>query len=675
MTMESETEVVEASDAIPRTGDDTLGDGPGRRVTVSSPSETWSIKDSAELYRIDEWGMGFFSISDDGHLVVELDTEKGHSVDLYEVMCGLDDRGISAPVSVGFPDLLKAKMQEMAAAFAAAIDENSYRGEYTAVYPIKVNQHRALVRQVEHLGRRHGFGLEVGSKPELLAVMALTVDHPERLIICNGFKEQRYVDHIMLATKLGRHVVAVVENFSEVELLVKASRAFSVRPRIGVRLKLDAVTTGRWQGSTGDKAKFGLTIPGLLDVVDYLRSEGMLECLELLHCHMGSQLSDIQVINTGLQELARVYVGLAGMGAGLCLIDVGGGLGVDYDGSQTNWDFSTNYSLQEYAATVVYRIMSVCDEAGVAHPTIVTEAGRAMVSHHSVLVTNVLGASQIDRHALTDEEAAAELASGNHPPIVREGFEALLAVGPDRLLESYHDALQARQEALTRFSVGLLDLEQRGLVDRVFWSTCLKVSRLAQTLDPLPEELTELEQKLSDTYVCNLSVFQSLPDSWAIDQVFPIMPLHRLDEEPARRATIADITCDSDGKIDRFIQLEDVATVLPVHDLRDHEPYYLAIFLVGAYQETLGDLHNLFGDTNLVHIRFDEEEGWYVDEVVEGDTVGEVLGYLQYDSRGLFQAIRRDCERSVRAKRLTAAESRALLAAYDSGLTGYTYLE
>ncbi|MEE4273608.1 MAG: biosynthetic arginine decarboxylase [Thermoanaerobaculales bacterium] len=656
-------------------------EGPQKaRTVVSHPAapelpNSWSPADSVELYRIDEWGEGFFSINDEGHLEVILDREKNHRVDLHEVVVGLGDRGISAPVNIGFPDLIAARMRDMAEAFAVAIDDNGYTGDYTAVYPIKVNQNRALVGRVEQLGRRHGFGLEVGSKPELLAVMALTVKHPDRLIVCNGFKEARYVNHIMLATKLGRRIIAVVESFSELELLVRAAREYSVRPRIGVRLKLEALATGRWQASTGDKAKFGLTIPGVLEVVRYLRQENMLDCLEMLHCHMGSQLSDIQVINAGLQDVARVYADLRKIGASLSYLDVGGGLGVDYDGSQTNWDFSTNYSLQEYAATVIYRVKSVCDEAGVEHPTIVTEAGRAMVSHHSVLVTNVLGVSQIDRHAIDDETAAAELAGGGHPRVVREALETLLTMSSDRLLESYHDAIQGRQEALTRFSVGLLDLEQRGLVDRVFWSACLKVNRMAAALDPAPEEIADLQQKLSDTYFCNLSVFQSLPDSWAIDQVFPIVPIHRLGEEPTRRATLADITCDSDGKIDRFIEHEDVATVLPVHPLRENEPYYLAILLAGAYQETLGDLHNLFGDANLVHIGFDEEEGWFVEDVVEGDTIAEVLGYLQYDVRELWHAIRRDCERSVRARRMTAAESRILLSSYEAGLSGYTYLE
>ena len=643
--------------------------------TAAPDPESWSVASSKELYRTEDWGMGYFSIADNGHLVVNLDPDRERVVDLYEIVRGLDDRGISSPVCIGFPDLLAARMQEMSDAFSDAIEANSYRGSYSAVYPIKVNQNRALVKEIETGGRTHGFGLEVGSKPELLAVMGLTVDHPDRLIICNGFKEERYVRHIMLATQLGRHVVAVIENINELEILISNAASFGVRPGIGIRLKLDSLATGRWHGSTGDKAKFGLTIPGVLKVVRRLREVGMLDCLELLHCHMGSQLSNIQVINEGIQDLARVYTDLQKMGAALTYLDIGGGLGVDYDGSQTNWDFSTNYNLAEYAETAVYRIKTVCDEAGVPHPAIVTEAGRAMVSHHSLLVTDILGVSRIDRHALTDEQAEAELGNEKHPRVVDELIENLLSVTPDRLLESYHDALQSRQDALTRFRVGLIGLEDRGFVDQIFWSICLKVIRLSSDLDPLPEELAELEQQMSDTYFCNMSVFQSLPDSWAIDQVFPIMPIHRLDEEPTRKATLADITCDSDGKIDRFIEHEDVSPVLALHPVRKNEPYYIGIFLTGAYQETLGDLHNLFGDTHLVHIRYDDDEGWYVDEVIEGDTVGEVLGYLQYDVRELFQAIRRDCERSVRAKRLTAAESRVLLAAYESGLTGYTYLE
>jgi arginine decarboxylase len=637
---------------------------------------SWTTADSAELFRIDDWGKDLFEIGSNGHLVVKLDRESDAAVDLYEVVQGLEERGIRSPVTIGFPDLLRVRMRDLADAFANAISENGYGAGYTGVYPIKVNQQRFLVENVERLGRSTEFGFEVGSKPELLAIMAMTTNRPERLIVCNGFKEDRYVQQILLATKLGRKIVAVVENLDELDLMIATFAQAKARPRIGIRLKLESLGSGRWRHSTGEKAKFGLGVADVLDVVRRLGEAGMLDCLVLLHCHMGSQLSDIQVVNDGLGELTRVYVELCRLGAGLCYLDVGGGLGVDYDGSKTNSDFSINYDLQEYASTVIYRVKSGCDEGGVAHPTIVTEAGRALVSHYCVLVCNVLGVNRVDRFTISVEEARGILAARDEVPrALEEVLDALESVSPDRLVESFHDAAQARAEALTLFRVGLLDLETRGLVDRVFWTTCIKVNGLAHELEVVPEELQELDVRLSDTYFCNLSIFQSLPDAWAIDQVFPIMPIHRLDEEPERRATLVDITCDSDGRIDRFIDLEDIASTLPLHEIRNGEGYYLGIFLTGAYQETLGDLHNLFGDTNLVFVTVDEGGRWGIDEVVEGDTVSEVLSYLQYDPTALYQAIRRDCEESMRAGLLSVAEGRLVLEEYKQGLTGYTYLE
>jgi len=647
------------------------------RGEMADPSSAeWRASRSAELYRIDAWGEGFFDVSDRGHLTIAPDRGSETAIDLYEVVGGLKERGIGTPVIVGFPHLVKRRMQDMVAAFTAAIEENRYRSGYTGVYPIKVNQHRYLVKEVDEFGRDLGFGLEVGSKPELLAVMGLTADGRDRLIICNGFKEERFIRHILRATKLGRRIVAVIENIDELDLVIRQSIAESVRPRIGVRLKIDTRSSGRWLDSTGEKAKFGLTIPGILEVVTRLKEAGMLDCLELLHCHMGSQIGDIQVINAGIGEVARVYVELNRLGARMRYIDVGGGLGIDYDGSKTNSDFSVNYSLEEYAGTVVYRVMAVCDEAGVDHPTIVTEAGRAMVCHHSVLVFNVLGCNRMDRWTLDIESARAAVEAEGTSRVLGDLLSAYESVSDDTLLEAYHDAVQAREEALIHFNVGLLGLAGRGLADRLFWSICVKVGRLARDLDPRPEELEELELRLSDTYFCNLSVFQSLPDSWAIDQIFPIMPIHRLDEEPRRLATLVDITCDSDGKINRFIDpVEDVAPVLPVHEFEHGEAYYLGAFLVGAYQETLGDFHNLFGDTNIVHIRSYPDGSWGIEEVVVGDSVSEVLSYLEYDPRELSQAIRRECERAVRSDRLSVADSRAILEAYDEGLQGSTYLE
>jgi arginine decarboxylase len=479
----------------------------------------------------------------------------------------------------------------------------------------------------------------------------------------------------MLATKLGRKIVAVIENVHELDLLIEHSRASGVRPLIGIRFKLQTPSAGRWSDSTGVKAKFGLDIPGIVDAVEKLRGAGMIDCLQLLHCHMGSQISDINVINRGVGELARVFVELWKLGAPLQFIDVGGGLGSDYEGTQSTRDFSVNYDLNEYAMTVVYRIQSVCDDFEIPHPTVVTESGRALVCHHSVLVFNVLATSRPDRWTEGENERAIAASPTKLPRVLEDVLEAYQSTSPDRVLESFHDAQQARDEATTLFNVGNLTLTHRALVERVFWSTCRKVLEFAREIDPLPEELQEVEVQLSDTCFCNLSVFQSVPDAWAVEQVFPIMPIHRLDEEPTIRATLVDITCDSDGKIDRFIDEEDVAQVLSIHEKYPDKPYYLAVLMVGAYQETLGDLHNLFGDANLVHVRLDESGQWIISDEVEGDTVSEVLGYLQYDSRELYRNIRRDCERSVRAGDMTAAESRELLAAYERGLNGYTYLE
>ncbi|MBI1367497.1 MAG: biosynthetic arginine decarboxylase [Planctomycetes bacterium] len=656
-------------DIVPAQGPAPLADD-----SPAPADSNWTVADAADLYQLNGWGKGFFGINQAGHVVVMPTRDPKAKVDLHEVVTGLEERGIGSPVILGFTDLLAQRVHDMHGAFLKAIKDCEYKGEYRAVYPIKVNQQHYLVQKIRDCGREYNFGLEAGSKPELLAVMGMTVDEPERLIICNGFKEERYIRHIMLAAKLGRRIVTVIENMSELELIIQQSESYGVRAGIGVRVNLSMRGSGRWHKSSGEKAKFGLSIPSVLKVVERLREANRLDCLQLIHCHMGSQLSDIAVVNAGVNELTRVYVELAKLGAGLKYIDVGGGLGVDYDGSQTNWDFSTNYTLDEYASNVVYRVQSVCDEAEVPHPTIVTEAGRAMVSHHSVLVFNVLGSNRLDQHAVPEDFNVKSL--GKRPPrVLRDLADAFDRLGPANLLECFHDAQQAREEALTLFNVGNLSLENRGLVDRLFWSTCLKVRDLASLLDPVPEELIELEQKLSDTYFVNLSIFQSLPDSWAIDQIFPILPIHRLTEQPRRKATLADITCDSDGKIDRFVDVRDVRNTLPLHEIKDGEPYYLAAFLVGAYQETLGDLHNLFGDTNVVHIRLDESGDWNIDEIVEGDTVREVLTYLQYDPRDLYQAIRRDCERCVRTNQMSVAESRILLGAYEQGLSGYTYLE
>jgi arginine decarboxylase len=644
---------------------------------VRTPARTgngWSIEDSLELYQIPAWGNGYFSVNGTGHLVVRPDTTPDREIDLYEVVRGLSERDLTAPLVLRFSDILKHRLQRLADAFAQAIAENDYRNRYAAVFPIKVNQQRLVVEEVFRYGRQHGFGLEVGSKPELLAVMAMTEGSPDRLIICNGFKDSSYIEAVVLATKLGRTIVPVVENYSELGLILRLAEKHGVRPRIGVRIKLSSEGSGRWRQSAGDRSKFGLFVTEILEAVETLRARGMLDCLQLVHCHPGSQLQDIRRVKEAINELAHVYVELVRLGAGLKYIDVGGGLGVDYDGSGTNFPSSMNYTLAEYANDVVYRIASVCNARGVEHPMIISESGRAIAAHHSVLVFNVLGRSALDRFTVAREDL--ELPADAPQPL-RDLAEAWQAVGPRRLVECYHDAVTARDEALQMFKLGLLSLPQRAMAERLYWATCARVRDAVRRLedDEVPEELAELEGILSDTYFCNFSVFQSLPDSWAIDQLFPIVPIHRLTEQPTRKAVLADITCDSDGKIDRFVSLRDVKRTLEVHPLREGEDYLLAAFLVGAYQETLGDLHNLFGDTHVVHIRLHDEGGWWIEEIVKGDTANKVLEYMEYDVEELYPALARDCERAVREGRMSVAESQALKRFYENELNGYAYLE
>jgi arginine decarboxylase len=633
------------------------------------------VEDANELYAVDAWGAGYFGINAAGHVVVRPSQETGREIDLYEVVTALRERDLTAPVVIRFSDILRHRLNSLAEAFNAAIAENDYRGRYTAVFPIKVNQQRLVVGEVYRCGAELGFGLEAGSKPELLAVMAMTEGAPDRVIVCNGFKDDDYIEAVILATKLGRTIIPVVENYSELDYILKHAERYQVRPRIGVRVKLAAEGAGRWRDSAGEKSKFGLFISEILDVVEKLRAHGMLDCLKLVHCHPGSQLHDIRRVKDAVNELAHVYAELSRMGADLEYIDIGGGLGVDYDGSRTNFESSMNYSVQEYASDVVYRIGSVCNAYGIPHPTIVTESGRAIAAHHAVLVFNVLGASHMDRFRVTGDIALDWPSGGEVPQPVMDLFDAYRSVSERRLVECLHDAQQAREQALAMFNVGYLTLAMRGLAERLFWAVCTRVRDLSRRLPRLPEELEGLETLLSDTYFCNLSVFQSLPDSWAIDQLFPIMPLHRLDERPTRNAVLADITCDSDGKIDRFVSLRDVKRSLELHELRAGEDYYLGAFLVGAYQETLGDLHNLFGDTHVVHIRLHDEHGWWIEEIVKGDTAAKVLGYMQYDTDELYPRFARDCERAMREGRLSVAEGQALKRFYESELNGYTYLE
>jgi arginine decarboxylase len=638
-------------------------------------SSGWGIADSLDLYAVEAWGSGYFSINDSGNVVVRPDTDPGRQIDLFEVVEQLKARDLTAPVVIRFSDILRHRLETLHRAFAAAIAENEYRGKYAAVFPIKVNQQRLVVEEVYRGSAALGFGLEVGSKPELLAVMAMTEDAPDRLIICNGFKDDSYIEAVILASKLGRTIIPVIENFSELAYVLKHAQRYEVRPRIGVRVKLASEGAGRWRESAGDRSKFGLFTTEILELIEVLREHDMLDCLKLVHCHPGSQLHDIRRVKEAVGELAHVYAELQRLGAGLEYIDVGGGLGVDYDGSRTNFESSMNYTLQEYANDVVYRVASVCDARGIAHPTIISESGRAIAAHHSVLVFNVLGVSRLDRFRVAGELEQDYDGSDEVPQPVQDLFEAYGSVSERRLVECWHDAQEAREQVYQMFKLGYISLEMRGLAERLYWATCAKVRDVARRSSRLPEELEGLEAVLTDTYFCNMSIFQSLPDSWAIDQLFPIMPVHRLSERPVRNAVLADITCDSDGKIDRFVSTRDVKRSLELHEILPGEDYYLAAFLVGAYQETLGDLHNLFGDTHVVHIRLDDEHGWWIEEVIKGDTANKVLGYMQYDTDELYPRFARDCERAMRDGRLSVAEGQALKRFYESELAGYTYLE
>jgi arginine decarboxylase len=658
---------------------------PSPKTLRSTPvnATAWKIADSLDVYQVTQWGRDYFGINDAGHVVVRPEGSNSSNgnmqpreIDLFEVVHGLKARDLTVPVVLRFTDVIRHRINRLHDAFAQAIVENDYRNRYCAVFPIKVNQQRSVVEEVYRCGASYDFGLEAGSKPELLAVMALTEDAAERMIVCNGFKDDSYIEAVILATKLGRKIIPVVENFSELNLILKHAAHYQVRPRIGVRVKLSSEGAGRWRESSGEKSKFGLFISEILQLVETLKQHNMLDCLELVHCHPGSQLQDIRRVKDAINELAHVYAELKLLGAGLQYIDIGGGLGVDYDGSGTNYDSSMNYTLNEYASDVVYRIANVCNARAIEHPVIVSESGRAIAAHHSVLLFNVVGRSSLDHFTVSDlrkEKLAAN--SKELPQPVQDLFDAYNEVSARRLVECYHDAVQAREQALQMFNLGLLNLQCRGLAERLYWATCAKIRDHCRKSGKTPEDLENLESILSDTYFCNMSIFQSLPDSWAIDQLFPIMPIHRLDEKPTRNAVLADITCDSDGKIDHFVSQREIKRSLEVHELRDGEDYFLAAFLVGAYQETLGDLHNLFGDTHVVHIRLTEQGDWWIDEIVKGDTAAKVLGYMQYDVDKLYPRFARDCERAARDGRMTLIEAQALRRFYENELHGYTYLE
>ncbi len=626
----------------------------------------WSTTDAAEMYDVGRWGAGYFSVGKSGSLLVHPTKDPARSIDLKELIDNLQLRGIDLPILIRFGDILKHRLGEIHDAFQRAMKEYHFNGKYCCVYPIKVNQQRQVVEEVLEFGKPYNFGLEAGSKPELLAVMAMADN--DTPIICNGFKDAEFIEMAMLAQKVGRKIIPVVEKYTELQLIMHYAAKVGVRPQFGMRVKLAAKSTGRWQGSGGYRSKFGLTVTEILRALDELKAQGMQDCFKLLHFHLGSQIPNIRHIKQALNEAARVYVDLHRRGAGLEYLDVGGGLGIDYDGSQTNFESSTNYTLQEYANDVVYHIQTLCDDAGVPHPTIVSESGRAVVAYHSALIFNVLGVS-----GLGEGEVPSELPPDCEQPII-DLLDTYNNLTVRNLLEGYHDSQQALELAMNLFAGGYLPLDQRSVAENIYWAICRKIQRLVRQLEFVPEDLQGLDAMLSDTYFCNFSLFQSMPDSWAIKQLFPVMPIHRLAEQPTSHAVLGDITCDSDGKIDQFIDRRDVKRTLPLHKFNG-EPYYLGAFLLGAYQEILGDMHNLFGDTNAVHVRLGDSGEVVLETLIKGDTVREALEYVEYDVNLLIRKMRTDVEAAVRENRLDFQECGRLLRFYEEGLQGYTYLE
>ena len=634
---------------------------------IDDATKLWTSADANDLYEVTRWGKGYFSVAENGHLYVHPERDTFRSIDIKELIDRLRLRGLQLPILIRFNDILKDRLREIHAVFSRAIADHDYRGKYTCVYPVKVNQQRQVVEQIVKYGRYHGCGLEAGSKPELLAVVAMTdADMP---IICNGFKDTDFIEMAMLAQKIGRQVIPVVEKFTELDLILRVAQRVGVRPAIGMRVKLAARGSGRWKKSGGYRSKFGLSITELLKGLRQLEQAEMADCLKLLHFHLGSQITNIRYIKAALNEAARVYVELARRGAGLEYLDVGGGLGVDYDGSQTNFESSVNYSLDEYANDVVYYIQTICDDAGVAHPNIISESGRAVAAYHSVLVFEVLGVSSQG----PQDPVPMQLPDDVEQPL-HDLFLTYNELSVKNLRESYHDAQLALEMAISLFSTGYLPLEQRSLAENLFFKICRRIQKLVEGLEEVPEELEGLNQRLSDTYFCNFSLFQSMPDSWAVNQLFPVMPLHRLNESPIRCGVIGDMTCDSDGKIDRFLDHRGVRPTLPLHSF-DGSPYYLGAFLVGAYQEILGDLHNLFGDTDAVHVNLSDSGQVALETIIKGDSVREVLEYVQFKDRDLIHRLQTAVENAVGNGCIGHEEAGRFVRFYEDSLNSYTYLE
>lgn len=626
----------------------------------------WRIEDSAELYNVKGWGRSYFSINDKGH--VQVTPKEGYAaVDVKDVL-DLQLRDITPPVLLRFPDILDNRIEKISRCFKQAAEEYNYKAQNFIIYPIKVNQVRQVVEEIVSHGKKFNIGLEAGSKPELHAVLALNIAD-KSVIVCNGYKDENYIELALLAQKMGRRIYIVAEKLNELKLIVTVAKRIGIRPNIGVRIKLTSSGSGKWEESGGDSSKFGLNSSELLEAIAFLENKDMKDCLKLIHFHIGSQITKIRHIKNALREACQFYVQLSKMGFGIEFVDIGGGLGVDYDGTRSSAsENSMNYSIQEYANDSISQLVDACEKNNLPQPNIITESGRSLTAHHSILVLDVLETTHVPQW--DDDDVVEE---GEHE-LAREIYAIWDKLNQQRIFESWHDALQIREEALDLFSLGLLDLRTRAIIEKLFWSIAREVNDIALTLKHAPEELRKVVKILPDKYFCNFSLFQSLPDSWAIDQVFPIMPLSRLDEKPTRHATLQDITCDSDGKVSTYVSSQGASNFLPVHALKNGEPYYLGVFLVGAYQEILGDMHNLFGDTNAVHIDVYKDH-YEIDQVIEGETVAEVLDYVEYNSKKLVRNVESWVTASMKSGKITPEEGREFLSNYRSGLYGYTYLE
>ncbi|WP_308589945.1 biosynthetic arginine decarboxylase [uncultured Prevotella sp.] len=627
----------------------------------------WTIEDSKELYNMGGWGTSYFGINDKGDVYVT-PCKDNTQIDIRDIMDELALRDITPPVLLRFPDILDNRIEKTSSCFEKAAKEYDYKGESFIIYPIKVNQMQPVVEEIISHGRKFNLGLEAGSKPELHAVIAVQCQS-DSLIICNGYKDQSYIELALLAQKMGKRIFIVVEKLNELDIIARIAKKLGVRPNLGVRIKLASSGSGKWEESGGDASKFGLTSSELLAALEILESKGMKDCLKLIHFHIGSQITKIRRIQTALREASQFYIQMHKMGYDVEFVDCGGGLGVDYDGTRSsNSESSVNYSIQEYVNDCLYTFIEAANANGIKHPNLITEGGRSLSAHHSVLVIDVL-----ETASLPEMNEEYEPTPESHK-LVKDLYEIWDNLNPRTMMEDWHDAEQIREEALGLFSHGMVDLQTRAEIERMYWSVCREVNSMAKSMKHLPEELKGLDKLLADKYFCNFSLFQSLPDSWAIDQLFPIVPLQRLDERPTRSATIQDITCDSDGKIANFVTNRHLSHILPVHTIKKNDPYYLGVFLVGAYQEILGDMHNLFGDTNAVHISV--KDGKYnIDQIFDGETVEEVLSYVQYNPKKLVRQLEIWVTKSVKAGKISLEEGKEFLSNYRSGLYGYTYLE